>query len=73
MKKAFIVIIAAVATIACTKESNIQDRNLALEDGLLSIEATVAPFVDDATKASISVNGSGAVTGQQPLQYDPSR
>lgn len=63
MKKAFIVIIAAVATIACTKESNIQDRNLALEDGLLSIEATVAPFVDDATKASISVNGSGAVTG----------
>ena len=63
MKKAFIVIIAAVATIACTKESTIQDNNIALEGGLLSVEATVAPFIDDATKASISVDGSGAVTG----------
>lgn len=63
MKKAYIVIIAAVATIACTKESNIQDRNLALEDGLLSIEATVAPFVDDATKASISVEVDGTISG----------
>ena len=63
MKKAFIVFIAAVATIACTKESSIQDKNLTPEGGLLSIEATVSPFVDDATKASISVNGSGAVTG----------
>lgn len=63
MKKAFIVFIAAVATIACTKESSIQDKNLTPEGGLLSIEATVSPFVDEATKASISVNGSGAVTG----------
>ena len=63
MKKAYIVIIAAVATIACTKESTIQDNNIALEGGLFSVEATVAPFVDDATKASISVDGNGAVTG----------
>ena len=64
MKKAFIVIIAAVATIACTKETNIQDKNLVLDGGLLSIEATISPFVDDATKASIGINGeNGAITG----------
>ena len=63
MKKAFIFIIAAVATIACTKETNIQDKNLALDGGLLSIEATISPFVDDATKASISINDDGKITG----------
>lgn len=63
MKKAFILIIAAVATIACTKESNTQDKYITQEGGLLSIEATIAPFVDDATKASISVNASGALIG----------
>lgn len=63
MKKAFILIIAAVATIACTKETNVQDKNLALDGGLLSIEATISPFVDDATKASISIDGNGEITG----------
>lgn len=63
MKKAFIFIIAAVATIACTKETNIQDKNLVLDGGLLSIEATISPFVDDATKASISIDGDGEITG----------
>lgn len=63
MKKAFILIIAAVATIACTKETNVQDKNLALDGGLLSIEATISPFVDDATKASISIDGDGEITG----------
>lgn len=62
MKKTLIVIIAAVATIACTKEANNQD-NLTPEGGLLSFEATVSSFVDNETKASIAVNGSGVITG----------
>ena len=63
MKKVFIIVTAAVATIACTKEANIEEKSLATEGGLISIEATVSPFVDDETKASISTGEGGAVTG----------
>ncbi len=62
MKKTVVALIATIATIACTKEINTLD-NVIPEGGVLSFEATIAPFANEDTKASIATDGSGLITG----------